>query len=243
MQVVGLFIKPQAGQPVQPQATLQLQQLTGIQGDSHAQVGSPRQVLILDLPTLQAFGLKLGDLRENIVLDDGLARLRSGQGLQIGQAFIRITFRCEPCAYLDSLQAGLIKRIGKQRGWLGMVVRDGTIAIGDTATLLPAQFPPMPDDAKSRFYEFVATIPPGKVVTTKDLILALGVTSAHYRVIPSFIKRAATSLPVHRVVAIDGSLLTKHLPHQAVLLSAEGITLEADRVSSHDYWQPIHFHR
>lgn len=242
MRIAGLFIKPSSGQPVLPQQQIQLLQGQGIDGDCQAEAGSPRQVLILDAPTLNAFNLRPGDLRENVLLDGGLYQLRSGQGLQIGQVLIRLTFRCEPCAFLETLQPGLKKRIGEQRGWLGMAVTSGTIALGATVEMIPAQFPSLPDDAKGRFYEFVATIPSGKVVTTKDLLLALGVTSAYYRVIPMFMKQAPTHLPVHRIVAIDGRLLSKHLPQQAAQLTAEGVAVVAGQVQSGDYWQPHHFY-
>lgn len=241
MQVSGLFIKPRHGQPVQRQTRLLLRSQEGIQGDCAAQAGSPRQVLLVDEPILARFDLQPGDLRENILLRDGLESFSSGQGLQIGDVLLRLTFRCEPCAYLNTVQPGLMQRLSKHRGWLGMVMRGGAIAIGDAVQLLPAQFTPMSDAVKSRFFEFVATIPPGKVVTTKDLILALGVTTAHYRVFPTFIKQAPNPLPVHRIVAIDGSLFKQHLPAQAALLLAEGVKIQADRVCPGHYWPSQHF--
>jgi alkylated DNA nucleotide flippase Atl1 len=206
-------------------------------------VGSPRQVLIVDEQILMRFELQPGDLRENILLRDGLESFSSGQGLQIGAALIRLTFRCEPCAYLNTLQPGLMQRLSQYRGWLGMVITGGTIAIGDTAQHSLWRFPPLADDAKSRFFEFVATIPSGNVVTTKDVILALGVTRAYYRVLPAFMKQAPKPLPVHRIVAIDGSLLRKHLPTQATLLMAEGVSIQGDRVCPSHYWPASHFNQ
>ncbi|MDX2228912.1 MAG: MGMT family protein [Leptolyngbyaceae cyanobacterium bins.349] len=237
MRITRLSRKTESPERVESQQQLQLLQGYGIEGDRHAQPGSPRQVLILDESTLTDFGLQPGDLQENILLDQGLAQLQSGQGLQIGAATIRITFRCEPCAYLDTLQPGLAKRIGQRRGWLGMVVVGGAIAVGNAVQLAPAQFPPLSDQAKERFNAFVATIPPGRVVTTKQLILALGVTPAYYRVLPGFIRRAPPGLPLHRIVAIDGSLISRHLPTQMQLLAAEGIEIQAGKVESHFYWQ------
>jgi alkylated DNA nucleotide flippase Atl1 len=214
----------------------------GIAGDCQAQPGSPRQVLMVDLPTLNAFSLQPGDLGENILLSQGLAMVQSGQSLQIGTALIRLTFHCEPCGYLESVQPGLTKRIGTQRGWLGMVVAGGTIALDDQVMVSHPSFEPIPDDAKSRFHQFVNTIPMGKVVTTKHVVLAIGVTSSYYRAIPGWLKRAAPDLPVHRVVAIDGSLFTQHLPHQAQQLSLEGIEITNNKVPSTSYWTPTEFY-
>lgn len=228
--------------PVQARQELILTAGLGIQADISAQVGSPRQILISDRRTLEQFDLQPGDLRENILLNAGVAELRSGHVLQIGQAWIRLTFLCEPCAYLNTLQPGLANRIKTQRGWLGMVVQSGAIALGDRVRLTPQQFPVLPDDAKGRFYEFVARIPAGCVVSTKDVILAIGVTPSHYRVIPGFIKQAPVGLPVHRVVAIDGSLLLKHLPNQARQLAAEGVELCEGKVLSQTYLPREQFH-
>jgi alkylated DNA nucleotide flippase Atl1 len=242
MQICGLFRKPQVGMPVQSQSHLQLIPGNGIQGDIQAKPGSPRQVLILDRPTLQAVGLQPGDLRENILLDAELHRFASGQGLQIGETLIRLTFRCEPCRFLDSLQPGLTQRLRQQRGWLGMVIQGGPIAIGDTVMLTEQRFPVLSDSAKERFYQFVATIPVGQVVTTADVILALGVTSAHYRTLPGLLKRAPGPLPAHRVIARDRTLLTQHLPHQAEALASEGIEILKGQVPETYNWHPEQFY-
>lgn len=244
MQVQGLFLKPTAHRSSVARSHLQLLANQGIEGDRYAQPGSPRQLLILDQHTLTQFELQPGDLRENILLDQGLNHLQSGYGLEIGSTLIRITFRCEPCAYLNTLQPGLSRRIGVQRGWLGMVITGGTIAIGDPVRLTSApKFPALPDHAKGRFAQFVGTIPQGQVVTTRSLIRALGVTSAHYRAIPGFIKRAPQGLPVHRIVASDGTLLSQHLPEQRDRLLAEGMTLVGDRVHPQHHWPPEQFHQ
>jgi alkylated DNA nucleotide flippase Atl1 len=215
----------------------------GIEGDVNAVVGSPRQVLMLDSRSLIEFRLQPGELRENIVFDRPVEDLKSGQLLQVGDALIRPTFACEPCAYLETVQLGLAEAIGKHRGMLGMVIRGGMISVGAAVSVTSHSLPSLPDTAKERFLEFVDRIPPGKIVTTQDLILALGVSKAHYRVIPTFIKKAPPGLPVHRIVAIDGRLLTKHLPNQAHQLSAEGVQVQGDRVGMGDRWAAIHFHR
>jgi alkylated DNA nucleotide flippase Atl1 len=242
VKVLKLFLKPETGLPIAPCDRLYLHQGYGIQGDRHAQVGSPRQVLMVDLETLNQFNLQPGDLRENILLPTELNGFESGQVLQLGEARIRLMFRCEPCRYLDTLQPDLVKRIQGQRGWLGMVVQSGAIAAGDPVTLIAERFPGMPDDARGRFNQLVARIPAGRVMTTRDLILAMGVTSAHYRVLPAFIKTAPPSLPVHRIVAIAGNLLSSHLPDQAQQLQAEGVEVRANHVLETYYWSADQFH-
>lgn len=240
--VLKLFIQPQAGLPIAECDQLWLEQGYGVQGDRHAQVGSPRQVLVVDQETLHQFDLQPGDLQENILISAGLEPLESGQVLQIGEAWVRLTFLCEPCAYLETLQPGLLTCIRDRRGWLGMVVKSGTIAVADAVTPIPYRFPFLARDAKSRFYELVARIPSGRVITTRDLVVALGVTNAHYRVFPTFIKKAPDSLPVHRIVAIGGNLLTQHIPDQAQRLQEEGVEVRHNRVPEAYYWLAENFH-
>lgn len=242
MRILQLFVKVQADAPLVACDRLTLVAPEGIVGDRHRQVGSPRQVLLLDQATLDRVGLAPGVLRENVlcgVLPPGLA---SGRSLELGSAQIRLTFLCEPCRYLNEIQPGLAQRLKDQRGWLGMVTQGGQIQVGDRGILGDRCYPPLPAAARDRFEEFVARIPPGAVVTTADLVLALGVTAAHYRVFPAWMKAVQAQLPVHRIVSKGGEVFAQHLPQQAALLQAEGVTVQNGRVGQGDRWPPEAFH-
>jgi alkylated DNA nucleotide flippase Atl1 len=123
-----------------------------------------------------------------------------------------------------------------------MVVEGGVIQLGDCAIPSSLQLPSLSQRVRDRFNEFVARIPPGRIVTTADLVLALGVDRSYYRVIPTLIKKSPAHLPVHRIVAIDGSLVTRHIPDQSVRLAEEGVGVDAGKVSDRHRWQPEHFH-
>jgi alkylated DNA nucleotide flippase Atl1 len=223
--------------------TLELKRGYGIINDANATVGSPRQVLLVSLPTLAQFDLQPGQLRENIVVDGIVEDFMSGQVLQLGQtALVRLTHRCEPCAMLETLQPGLAKKLKDQRGMLGMVVRDGIVDVGDAVTLVSHQFPPIPNTTRGKFEEFVSRIPIGKVVRTSDLLLALGLTNSYYRSIPTFLKKSPPHIPSHRIVAANGELLLKHIPHQYERLCDEGVELVNYQVTHNHYWEPIYFH-
>ena len=126
--------------------------------------------------------------------------------MQFGQnALITMTFLCEPCATLEKIQIGLSKQIKGHRGFLGIVVKDGLIRLNDEVSDTAYRLTAIPDDVKGRFREFVYRIPPGKVVKTPDLLMALGVSKAYYRAIPAFLKKADKELPIHRIVRDDGS--------------------------------------
>lgn len=65
-----------------------------------------------------------------MLIDAEIEHFSSGMVLQVGsEALIRLSFLCEPCAYLDKIQPGLAKRIKGKRGFLGIVVRDGEIGL------------------------------------------------------------------------------------------------------------------
>jgi len=243
MKIENLFIKQQHGVATTECAALNLQRGYGISGDINAQAGSPRQLLIVSAVTLAHFSLNPGDLGENILVDRD-AHFSSGQILQVGpDALIRLTFLCEPCATLEKIQFGLAKKIKDRRGFLGIAVRDGFIKRGDAVHVTTERLPAIPHDVKGRFSEFVQRIPPGRVVRTPSLLLALGVTKGYYRAIPAFLKKASKDLPVHRIVRADGSLMNEYIAKQEQMLLAEGIALSCHRLTGKQYdWEPIKFH-
>lgn len=243
MRVIKLFVKDRHGSPVEQCDTLSLQRGHGIEGDINAQAGSPRQVLIASETTLARFGLSPGELGENFLVDAPIEHFSSGQVLRVGQALIRLSFLCEPCAALEKIQLGLSKRIKGQRGYLGMVVGSGLVEQFNEVTITAYKFSVLSDEPKERFYEFVSRIPPGRVVRTTDLLIALGVTKAHYRVIPVWMKKYSKDLPTHRIVRTDGNLMPEHLSNQAQLLRDEGIEIYSNCVADDNYyWNSSEFH-
>ncbi len=148
MIVLKLFIKALRDRSMVECQQFTLQQGYGIKDDLNACIGSPRQVLIVGQPALDEFGLSPGDLYENILVDAPVEHLTSGQLLQIGDVLIRLTFLCEPCSFLETIRQGLTRQIKGKRGILGMVVKSGTIAVGDRVRQTPYCLPPLAEDAK-----------------------------------------------------------------------------------------------
>ncbi len=225
-------------------AELALARGQGIVGDRHAQPGSPRQVLLVAEQTLSDFHLQPGDLRENCLAAGDLADFASGQVWQLGAtAQLRLMFRCEPCRRLDRLQSGLARRIGQQRGWLALVVASGSVQAGDRLQRCATQFPALSDRPQDRFVEFVARIPPGRVVRTPALLQALGLARAYSRVLPTYLRQAPADLPIHRLLRADGRGWARDWPRQAAQLQAEGVMATGDRVTATDRdWPPAAFH-
>jgi len=117
----------------------------GLEGDVHGKKrsGDHRQVLILDAATIRHFGLRPGDLREQITVEfPVLERLPAGTRVRIGAATFELSGPCEPCTHIGEV-LGIDDRVAFQqallgrRGQLARVVAvdgDGTIRVGDAVT-------------------------------------------------------------------------------------------------------------
>jgi alkylated DNA nucleotide flippase Atl1 len=244
MQVLELFSKPLPKQPTRPEKSLKLLRGFGIENDIHSQWGSPRQILIVSQTTLQTFGLSLGDLGENILLDESIEEWQSGQVIRIGeQVLLRLMFHCEPCQYLESLQLGLKKKIQNRRGFLAMVIEGGTIHPSDRVCLSDHQFPPLSNIPKERFIQFVNCIPTGKVINTTDLLVGIGVQKSYHRAVATWIKNRGNSIPVHRIIKADSRLFTNLIQEQKQLLNNENVVITHDQVDYQRYgWDKNNFY-
>jgi len=114
----------------------------GLEGDIHgkAKPGSRRQVLITDRVTLDALGLRPGDLRDQITVElEALESLPAGARLRIGEATVELSGPCEPCTHIGALNgvpdpAAFQQSLRGRRGQLARVVAvdgEGRIRLGD----------------------------------------------------------------------------------------------------------------
>jgi MOSC domain-containing protein YiiM len=109
----------------------------GLAGCVHGRPGSRRQVLLMDVETLDECGLPPGVAKENITtrgLD--LRRLRTGQRLRVGEALFEVCRPCEPCRRMDEIRDGLQEELRGRRGILCRVVKAGRIRRGEGIELL-----------------------------------------------------------------------------------------------------------
>ncbi|MGH9711914.1 MAG: MOSC domain-containing protein [Candidatus Acidiferrales bacterium] len=111
----------------------------GFKGCIHGRSGSKRQVLLMDMETLEKFGIPPGAVKENITtrgLD--FQALGVGQQLRIGESLMEITVACDPCPRMDEIRLGLQRELRCQRGWLCRVVHAGKIRRGDRIEVVAA---------------------------------------------------------------------------------------------------------
>ena len=229
--ISALFIKPARHEPMSAADTATGRRRHGLVGDCHAQSLGPRQVLIVREESLDGLGVTPWQVRANIATR-GLPQraLHSGSVVRIGKSvLIRITHECEVCKVLRRyVEHDVFRQLPGRRGSLGVFVRGGVIALNDpvVASAEPC-YPEVPDRVYERLAWVVEQIPKGSVVTYDHLLVLVGAQRAFFRVLPTYLKRAATAgLPAHRVLTSAG-VLTGHLPAQRELLTAEGVSLTA----------------
>jgi len=98
----------------------------------HGRSGSTRQVLVMDLETLEEFGITPGRARENITTRGvAIGTLSLGQRLRAGEVLLEVTTPCTPCHLMDEIRQGLQEAIRGRRGLLCRVVESGRIRRGD----------------------------------------------------------------------------------------------------------------
>jgi MOSC domain-containing protein YiiM len=102
----------------------------------HGRAGSSRQVLVMDLETLEQFGIAPGRVRENITTRGiELGTLALAQQLRVGEVLLQVTQPCTPCHQMDEIRPGLQEEIRGRRGLLCRVIEPGRIRRGDRVAL------------------------------------------------------------------------------------------------------------
>ena len=188
MTVTNLYIKRKHGAALQEVTTFAFDK-NGISGG----IACPpfRQVLIASRPVLFDCGLRPGDLRENVLLDeDKLYDLPSGTVVRIGQALIRLTFHCEPCKQILKLIA--FDRIVHRRGVFGCFLNAGNISLGDELVVTEQKFEPIPYAVKERIRWFLSK--GNAPAAAGQLIQSLGLPSSYARAMPRLLEKLLPSM-------------------------------------------------
>ena len=183
MTVTNLSIKRKHGAPLDEVTTFAFDK----HGISNGVTCAPfRQVLIASQPVLIDCGLKAGDLRENILLDeDQLYDLPSGTVVKIGHALIRLTFHCEPCKQI--LKLIKFDRIVHRRGVFGCFLNEGSVSLGDELVVTEQKFEPIPYAVKERVRWFLSK--GNAPAAAGQLIEALGLPSSYARAMPRILEK------------------------------------------------------
>jgi MOSC domain-containing protein YiiM len=131
-EVLHLFQAAGHGQPVRECAEASAVENKGFEDCVKGRPGSSRQVLLVDVGTLEEFSLAPGQIKENITTRGiNLAALLQGNRLRVGEALLEVTGPCAPCDQMDAIRQGLQAALDGRRGILCRVIETGTIRRGD----------------------------------------------------------------------------------------------------------------
>ncbi len=139
--IVGLYVAPCAGAPVQRRDWVELVAGAGVAGDRYVlRLGhwsDPRwpdqEVTLVAMEVAAALGIEPGQLRRNIVTQGiDLASL-VGCSFSAGSAELEGIRACDPCQYLDSLtRPGIAQALVGRGGLRARVRRGGRVELGDS---------------------------------------------------------------------------------------------------------------
>lgn len=141
------------GQPLGPIETVTHVAVTaaeGVHGDfrgglAATKPGRKRQVSLIEADCVAAAMAECGavldwsDCRRNLLVEGLRLPRAEGTRVRIGASLvIEITCECDPCARMDALHEGLRAALTPdwRGGFLGRVIADGVIAVGDAVEVL-----------------------------------------------------------------------------------------------------------
>ena len=116
---------------------------SGIEGDIHAHRSS-RAVLVVDRATLDALGLRPGDLREEITIEGlpDVTNLPVDSELRIGGVTLRVNGPCDPCTHIGELlgvpdrEAFRQSLLGRRGALCTVAAVSAPIRVGDRVEVL-----------------------------------------------------------------------------------------------------------
>jgi alkylated DNA nucleotide flippase Atl1 len=232
--IEGLFIRPDRKRPLVNSKAISLVAQKGIVGNVGFGELSPCHLLIANMESLADQGLPSGSLMENLsVIGLDIDSLKQGNLLGIGEAIVKLTYPNEPCKVICS-------SLKRNRGYHAVVIKGGEVRLGDVVYVIQQNWQCVPQTRFDKLKYIASQIPAGKVLPFNLLIVGIGGTRAHYRIIPVFIKRLLeeNQMPLHRIVSTSGSILD-YIPNQKRILESEGVTVRNGQVDIAAHaWRP-----
>jgi MOSC domain-containing protein YiiM len=138
-EVLHLYRSIKRGEPVQESEEVHAIADKGFQDCLHARGGN-RQVLLIDVETLDEFGIPPGRAKESITTRGiALSELQVGQQIRAGEALLEITEPCTLCNQLDKIREGLREKLRGRRGIMCKVVESGKIRRGEQLKVVGEQ--------------------------------------------------------------------------------------------------------
>jgi len=152
--VEGVFIAPDASEPVVPVERVKAIPGRGLEGDRYflqrgtysSWPGNGREVTLIEAEAVELWGRETGIVmepelsRRNIVTRGVPLNHLVGREFVVGDTVLVGRRLCEPCGHLASLsKRGVVKGLIHRAGLRADIVRGGSIAVGDA--IRPAETP------------------------------------------------------------------------------------------------------
>ena len=153
--IISIHVAKTGGGPMETITHALIVAGRGLQGDRYHEgigtysnhPGSGREVTLIESETIEAlkrdYGVDIGaaQARRNIVTRAVALNHLVGREFTVGEARLRGTRLCDPCAHLESLSApGALRGLIHRGGLRAEVVSGGRIRVGDSVTALPDRF-------------------------------------------------------------------------------------------------------
>ena len=136
--VVALHASRANRVPLTPLERATVVENRGLEGDRHSLPNNRRALLLMTQESLDEFGLRPGDVREQVTVRGlDLHGLVLGSRLRIGGAVLEVAGLCAPCERMEELGAGLRARLDGRRGRFVRVLEGGDIRVGDAIQVEP----------------------------------------------------------------------------------------------------------
>ena len=143
-EVLHLFVAFVHRQPMRQVGEVEAVTDKGFQGCVHGRPGSKRQVLLMDIETLEVLAIEPGRAKENITTRGlKVQDLAQGQRVRVGEALLEVAGPCEPCNRMNEIRQGLEQELRGRRGTLCRVLKGGRIRRGDRVEVMEAAVAPI----------------------------------------------------------------------------------------------------
>jgi MOSC domain-containing protein YiiM len=153
--IISIHVAKTGGRPMETITHALIVAGRGLQGDRYHEgigtysnrPGNGRHVTLIESEALEALKRDYGvdiepaQARRNIVTRTVALNHLVGREFTVGEARLRGTRLCDPCAHLESLSApGALRGLIHRGGLRAEVVSGGRIRVGDSVTALPDRF-------------------------------------------------------------------------------------------------------
>lgn len=226
-QVAALFSKLQRGAPMIQASSLDLDAHKGLIGDLSPSGSSPRQLCIALAENLEPLGIKPHGARANLILA-GSIEIDSGDLLTVGEAELRITFACEPCAHGARMAEAPMRDFRRIQRFLAIVKQGGRIDEQSPVASRRSVYPAVPPDFPARCLWALRHIPSGCATSANEFLLSIGASSSYARVLPRWMRQAEMAGGATYRVLTAGMTAPSWAPDAYARLRAEGYNIRRD---------------